>query len=113
MKIYAIPDTAIITGEYVGGGKVGSGGNTPRKVESESAKLTEPQYVTKTTDTISEISHLGVNLKFAVDEETGEHVVKVLNPETGDVIRQFPPEEFLQVIENLRNLKGMLFSTKL
>ncbi|MGE0826616.1 MAG: flagellar protein FlaG [Candidatus Binatia bacterium] len=53
-----------------------------------------------------------VHLEFAIDKDTGERLVKVLDPETGKVIRQFPPSEILQVMKSLRNLKGILFSER-
>jgi len=37
-------------------------------------------------------------LAFSVDEESGRSVVKVLDPETDEVIRQLPSEEVLEII---------------
>ena len=55
--------------------------------------------------------NLFVRLKFQSDEETGERVIQLIDSETGEVVRQIPPEELLHVINALLDLKGTLFST--
>ncbi len=47
---------------------------------------------------------------FAVDDATGRSVVRVLNKETGDVIRQLPPEELLNLVARMRQLTGLIFN---
>lgn len=37
------------------------------------------------------------DLEFSVDETTGRTVLKVIHSESGEVIRQLPPEEILQI----------------
>lgn len=49
------------------------------------------------------------DLEFSVDEGTGRTVVKVVDAESGEVVRQIPPEEVLAVAENLEEVRGMLF----
>lgn len=41
------------------------------------------------------------NLEFSVDEDTGMTVVKVVDPQTGDVIRQIPSEVALSLARAL------------
>jgi len=41
-------------------------------------------------------------LQFSIDDETGTTVVKVLDSETEEVIRQFPPEEVLALARHLQ-----------
>ncbi len=49
------------------------------------------------------------NLEFTVDESTKKSVVKLVDTETGDVIRQFPSEEALAISRSIdRFQKGML-----
>lgn len=43
----------------------------------------------------------GRQLAFSVDDSTGQTVVTVRNPSTGDVIRQVPSEEALRIARNL------------
>ena len=49
-------------------------------------------------------------ISFHVDEETGRSVVRVVDKETGDVIRQVPPEELLTLVARMRQLSGLIFS---
>lgn len=49
-------------------------------------------------------------VSFDVDEDTGRSVVRVLNKETGEVIRQVPPEELLTLMARMRQLSGLIFS---
>ncbi len=48
------------------------------------------------------------HLKIRVDNETEQVVVKVVEPESGEVIRQIPPEELLELEKYLSSPKGLL-----
>jgi flagellar protein FlaG len=41
------------------------------------------------------------HLEFQVDESSGRTVIRVVNPGSGEVIRQMPSKEFLQVAASL------------
>ena len=45
---------------------------------------------------------------FSVDEDSGRTVVKVVDGQTQEVIRQIPPETALRLAEHFQELKGML-----
>ena len=47
-------------------------------------------------------------LRIRVDEETERVVVKVVEQESGEVIRQIPPEELLELEKYLSSPKGLL-----
>lgn len=57
----------------------------------------------------SYLEDLNIRLKFIVHEETGDVVVRVLNKETGELIREIPPEELLKLRQKLEELRGVLF----
>ncbi len=48
------------------------------------------------------------NLHFREDEASGRVVVSVVDAETGEVIRQIPPEQVMRMAERLPYLNGML-----
>lgn len=50
------------------------------------------------------------DLVFRVDEGSGRLVITVMNPETGEVVRQIPPEELLSVAKTMREA-GFLLDT--
>lgn len=59
-------------------------------------------------------------LLFSLDDGSGRTVIKVVNRETDEIIRQFPPEEILSLSKMLRenienmteNASGILFETE-
>ncbi len=80
------------------------------RIGAEKQRKTDPR-VEAVPDRQVAYKLLSVQLKFQIDEETGERVVQLIDRETGDVVRQVPPEEILQFIKALRDINGMLFST--
>ncbi|MCX7984307.1 MAG: flagellar protein FlaG [Bacteroidetes bacterium] len=56
---------------------------------------------------------VGTTLAFTIDEHTKKTVVKVLNAQTGEVIRQIPPEEMLKVSQRIAELMGILIDQSL
>lgn len=58
------------------------------------------------------VQSMGRNLSFSVDETTGYHVVKVVNPNTGELVRQLPSEELLKVARDFQRLNNVLVSQK-
>jgi flagellar protein FlaG len=55
---------------------------------------------------------LNQDLKFKYDNKTDELIVKVIDTKTDKVIRQFPPEEALKLMEKMREIVGLLFDKK-
>lgn len=52
------------------------------------------------------------NLKFSSDQETGKAVVALVDPASGEVLRQMPSEEALQVAKAIGRFQGVLIDTK-
>ncbi|MDH4134607.1 MAG: flagellar protein FlaG [Gammaproteobacteria bacterium] len=52
------------------------------------------------------------DLQFQVDKDTNHVVVRVVDSESGEVIRQMPSEEVLAVAHNLEKAQGLLFNEK-
>ena len=51
-------------------------------------------------------------LSIDTDEETGKFVYKSVDRKSGEVVRQFPPEEFLRLIGSMQNLEGLVVDEK-
>ncbi|MCF8196280.1 MAG: flagellar protein FlaG [Polynucleobacter sp.] len=58
------------------------------------------------------VKDMGRNLNFSVDEVTGYNVVRVINPETNELVRQLPSEELLKIARNMQDLGSVLVSQK-
>ena len=52
------------------------------------------------------------DVTFSVDEEADATVIRVTKTETGELIKQFPPEEILAMIARLRKNIGWLVDKK-
>ena len=63
------------------------------------------QATQRLNDTLQSIHK---NLQFSIDEDTGETVVKIVDTETHEVIRQIPTEEALAVSKSIGRLHGLL-----
>lgn len=73
----------------------------------------EPAQVRQASEQINEVlRQFDRNLQFTVDEDTGIDVVKVIDTETEEVIRQFPSEEVLAIARALDKLQGLLIRDK-
>lgn len=51
---------------------------------------------------------LGRGIEFSIDQDSQRTVVKVVDQETGDVIRQMPSAEALEIGKALDKLQGLL-----
>lgn len=58
------------------------------------------------------LEELNVRLSFCFDDETGDLVTRVLNKETGEVIRQMPSKDMIKLRQKLKELRGVLFDAK-
>ncbi|MBH0030441.1 flagellar protein FlaG [Pseudoalteromonas sp. SWYJZ98] len=48
------------------------------------------------------------SLQFKVDEDSGRDVIKVLDKDSGEVIKQYPSEEVLSLVSKLSESAGIL-----
>jgi len=58
------------------------------------------------------LKRLNTELRFDVNNEGRETIVRIVDVETGDVIRQIPSEELLALRERMDDLIGVLHNTK-
>jgi flagellar protein FlaG len=88
--------------------------NTEIKPSNVSATSQPTQEViAKTAQQLeSFVQSMGRDLSFSVDSTTGYHVVRVTNPETGEVVRQLPSEELLKIAESMQNTGSGLVNQK-
>jgi flagellar protein FlaG len=52
------------------------------------------------------------SLQFSVDDDSGRIVVKVIDRETDEVIRQIPSEEMLAVMKHINDIDGLIFDAR-
>jgi len=79
---------------------------------SEAAQPTQ-EVVAKTAQQLeSFVASMGRDLSFSVDSTTGYHIVRVTNPQTGEVVRQLPSEELLKIAESMQATGSGLVNQK-
>ncbi|WP_306092911.1 flagellar protein FlaG [Pseudomonas sp. SCB32] len=52
------------------------------------------------------------NLNFSIDDSTGDVVVKVIDGESGKVVRQIPSEEVLKLAARLDDMRSLMFEAR-
>ena len=52
------------------------------------------------------------SVRFSIDEDLERIIVKVVDGETGETIRQYPPSEIIGVMKRLKEMRGVLFDGK-
>ena len=52
------------------------------------------------------------NLQFEVDKKAEMVVVKIVNKDTGEMIRQIPPDDIVKLIQNLNEFIGALMDER-
>lgn len=69
--------------------------------------------VKQATEQINQVvQKLGRDLQFSVDPDTHTQVVKVVDTQTKEVIRQMPTQEMLAIAKALDKLQGLLLKDK-
>lgn len=70
------------------------------------------QVVEKLNDHVQQIQR---DLKFSVDDTSGRTVIRVVNSQTDEVVRQIPSEEVLRISRNIQDqlddVSGLIFET--
>ena len=82
---------------------------------SQVNEVTQPtrEVVAKAAQQLQEfVQKMGRNLSFSVDETTGYNVVRVVNPDTGELVRQLPSEELLKIARDFERLNSVLVSQR-
>src|SRR5689334_19447442 len=51
-------------------------------------------------------------LEVEKDKELGTFIYRSVNPDTGEIIRQWPPESLLEMREYLKQMEGVLLDTQ-
>ena len=83
---------------------------------ADEAKAGEADKVSaeQTTRSLQEINKvmdaLSVSVQFQVDPDYKESIIRVVDQQSGKVIRQFPTAEVVRIAKALDNLKGLLFA---
>ena len=70
----------------------------------------EEKVAKRLSNLIDEISRRATSVQFTVDGESENLIVKVVNKETGEIVRQIPPDEMIHLGQQIAEMRGILFS---
>jgi uncharacterized FlaG/YvyC family protein len=83
------------------------------KTELSSSSVPEPIDVQRAIETLNKIAEAQQkDVSFSVDKESESTVIKVVRTKTGELIKQFPPEEILAMRARIRNQTSWFFDSK-
>jgi uncharacterized FlaG/YvyC family protein len=77
--------------------------------DTNQAKETREELEVLAADLNAQLSQQ-LSLRFLTDEDTGLDYFQLIEKDTGEVIRQYPPEEMLDLVRGLREAASLLFS---
>lgn len=83
-----------------------------REAEASARKEAEPETLDEVVSGLNEmVQNLHRNLQFSVDDDSGETVIKVVDRETKEVVRQIPSEEVVRLRQRMQDAAGVLFQS--
>lgn len=77
------------------------------------AKMASPQQLGDAIKSINKtMQQLSQDIEFSVDTDSRRTVIKIIDQQTGEVIRQMPSEEALEISKALDRIQGLLLKQK-
>ena len=86
-----------------------SAANNNKVSETELSPEKLEKVVQQLQDFMGEMNR---SLQFKVDEDSGRNVIKVIDKESGDLVKQYPSEEVLGIVAKLAEATGVLVDFK-
>ncbi|WP_172200918.1 flagellar protein FlaG [Saccharibacillus qingshengii] len=77
-----------------------------------SASLGEQQLIQRIEHAVKSLEGPQTTLDISIHEKTHEILVKVLNKETGEIIREVPKEKTLDLVAQMMELAGILLDKR-
>jgi flagellar protein FlaG len=91
---------SIVTQASAASSQTGNQGSSQEKQQQQTQAAVEP--INKTMASMSR------NLEFTVDDDVHMTIVKVVDTQTNDVIRQIPSQEVVEIARALDKIQGLL-----
>jgi len=93
--------------------KISEAAKPAQVAEDQEQKAPDKHEVKQAVEKISEfVSSRQSELSFSIDDASGSQIVKIMDIQTKQVIRQFPSEEAVAIAKALDKLQGLLIKDK-
>lgn len=99
--------------------------NTQKSTANDNLAKTEEKATTSPRENVAkdevnqaikeikqQMSDIGRKINFSVDEDLNIVIIKVVNKDTEEVVRQLPSEEVVEIARNIQENKGLIFQEK-
>lgn len=83
------------------------------QIKGEEVSISEEQLIRAIDRAIKAIQGPDTRLDFSIHDVTKRIMVKVVNQESGEIIREIPPEKNLDFLANLWKMAGILIDERL
>ncbi len=81
--------------------------------ENEINQQLTPKQLEKVAQQLQDfVGDLSRNIQFSVDEDSGRDVIKVIDKDSGDLLKQYPSEEVLSLVSKLSDMVGGFVDAK-
>lgn len=90
-------------------------GATDAGADADAKKLDKEKLkgaIDSANDSLKNLQNKSSALEFSMDHELGRVIVRLVDTETKEVIRQYPPEEVLEIARQMDKLVGKLLKEK-
>jgi len=80
---------------------------------SDANESLTPKQLEKVAQQLQDfVGDLNRNIEFSVDKDSGRDVIKVIDKDSGDLIKQYPSEEVLTLVSKLSDMVGGFVDAK-
>ena len=79
-----------------------------KRTDSDKPTVAEEQRMRMIEQAINSIQGPTTRLDFSFHEKTNDVIIRVVNKETGEIIREIPPEKTIDIISKLLEIAGLL-----
>lgn len=93
-------------------GIIGSGPdkNTKEQIDRRTSQREQNTRLREMIDELNQtMGSTGTKLAFTLDRSSNKMIIKVINTDTQEVIRQIPSEEALHIAHHIQSLMGILY----
>jgi len=80
----------------------------PNKAEKLSSSEMKAQVQKSLKEMNAQLDSMDYSIRFSIDDKSKDLVVKIVNKDTNEVIRQIPPAEVLRLRERLKEIVGII-----
>ncbi len=83
------------------------------ELQGRSVSLGEEELIRSIDKAVKALQGPETTVEISVHEKTNAIMIKVLNKDTGDLIREIPPEKTLEIVAKMMEFAGLIIDERL